>query len=138
MEDDPIIAEDLLRTLSSDGYGVVTGFPEIFTNTAGFPDSIDQIISREQISLILMDINLDAHLDGVDLVKHIQQKWHIPVIYVTGQCDAATISRAWTTEPVAYVRKPFAAHELKLHIQRALAVHPSARNAKAFFLPVEE
>jgi CheY-like chemotaxis protein len=132
LEDEQISAENMRTVLKAEGYRVITGYPEIFTNQAGFPDSIDQIITAESISLVLMDINLGSHLDGIDIVKHIRRQWEIPVIYVTGQQDTATILRARKTEPSAYLLKPFRLHQLKSQIQRALG-NPPPEKTRNFF-----
>ncbi|MEM6431375.1 MAG: response regulator [Deinococcota bacterium] len=70
--------------------------------------------------VLIMDINLRGLVDGIEAVKRIQQTRNIPVIYITADSRPATLERAQTTQPVAYLTKPFKDHDLHEALSRAL------------------
>ena len=131
MEDDRIIAEDIRGTLMNHGYGVISGYPEIFNAGDEFPANIDRMIADSGIALVLMDIDLNSQLDGVDLVKHIHRKSDVPVIYISGMSKPETVLRARQTEPYAYLLKPFSTAQLRSQIEITLQLHESAKKRKA-------
>lgn len=63
-------------------------------------------------SLILMDIFLEGSLDGIDAVQEIRNFNMAPVIYITGNSDYLTKSRAMDTGPSSYIVKPIDPEEL--------------------------
>jgi diguanylate cyclase (GGDEF)-like protein len=131
MEDDGIIAADIQTTLRQAGYGVITGYPEIFNAGDEFPDNIDRMIVDAHINLVLMDINLNSQLDGVDIVKHIHLKTDIPVIYISGISKPETVRRAKESEPYAYLLKPFSPAQLRSQVEMTLQLYQSSRKKKA-------
>ena len=63
-------------------------------------------------SLILMDIFLEGSIDGIDAVQEIRNFNMAPVIYITGNSDYLTKSRAMDTGPSSYIVKPIDPEEL--------------------------
>ena len=63
-------------------------------------------------SLILMDIFLEGSMDGIDAVRKIRDFSMAPVIYVTGNSDYLTNSRAMDTGPSSYIVKPIDPEDL--------------------------
>jgi DNA-binding response OmpR family regulator len=57
--------------------------------------------------IILMDINLDGKLDGIETTALIHKEHHIPVIYLSQFQDDKTLKRATNTIPAIYLTKPF-------------------------------
>lgn len=115
VEDERLVADDLRETLESLGYDVV-GL------VATGEDAIDQ---AEQLSpdLVLMDIRLQGELDGVAAAATIQQRFQIPVVYLTANADRPTLERAKITQPFGWVLKPFDDRILATTIEIALARH---------------
>ncbi|HOT44032.1 MAG TPA: PAS domain S-box protein [Spirochaetota bacterium] len=56
--------------------------------------------------LILMDIVLKGPMDGIEAAKIIKDTLAIPVVYMTGNADLPTITRARETNPYGYILKP--------------------------------
>ncbi|MDO9325210.1 MAG: response regulator [Methanoregula sp.] len=116
VEDEAIVAEDLRLRLSAMGYEV----PE----TMG---SSEEAISRvEALSpdLILMDIVLEgSSMDGIETARAILSRIDVPIIFVTAFADDATLDRAKTADPFAYILKPFNERELYSAIELALHKH---------------
>lgn len=115
VEDERLVADDLRETLESLGYEVV-GL--VATGEAA-------IVQVEQLGpdLVLMDIRLQGELDGVAAASTIQQRFQIPVVYLTANADRPTLNRAKVTQPFGYILKPFDDRVLATTIEIALARH---------------
>jgi two-component system, cell cycle sensor histidine kinase and response regulator CckA len=115
VEDERIVAEDIRMTLESCGYTV-----------AGIAASRDQAIDgigRSSPDLVLMDIILKGHGDGVETGRLVREQFDIPVIYLTAHADQGTLHRAKVSEPFGYIIKPFEARDLYSGIEMALYRH---------------
>ncbi|TZF81729.1 response regulator transcription factor [Pedobacter sp. BS3] len=100
VEDESIIAEELRRMIIRLGYqvaGVAHRYQEAIA-----------LMEKHLPNLVLLDIGLNySQNDGIDLASHINHLYKIPFIYITANADMATVNRAKTTEPAAYITKPF-------------------------------
>jgi len=112
VEDDDIIAKVADWRLKNLGYTVcgraVSGVEamELVVNTK--PD------------LVLMDINIQGDIDGIDTAKMIKKGFKIPVVYVTSHSDGPTLERAKETRPNGFIVKPFDDEDLRVAIELAL------------------
>ena len=68
-----------------------------------------EIVQRQNISLILMDINMPG-LDGFETVKKMNNE--IPIIYVTALDDKQSVLKAFSNGGIDYITKPFYPQEL--------------------------
>ena len=66
-----------------------------------------------------MDIRLKGKMDGIEALKIINETKNIPGIYVTGNSDDDTKSRASKTNMLGFCVKPFSPEELELIIGKA-------------------
>lgn len=100
VEDESIIAEELRRMVIKLGYQVV-GVAHRYQEAL-------MLVEKHLPDLVLLDIGLNySDSDGIDLASHINRLYKIPFIYITANADIATVNRAKTTEPAAYITKPF-------------------------------
>ena len=122
VEDESIVALDIQERLESLGYDVPA------TVAAG-EKAIEQA-GLLRPDLVLMDIQLQGRMDGVEAADHIRRQFGIPVIYLTANADHPTVERAKFTEPFGYVIKPFEERELHTTIEIALYKHQSEHRLK--------
>ncbi|MDD1719339.1 MAG: response regulator [Methanoregulaceae archaeon] len=112
VEDDPVVAKVIEEGLLKLGFrisGSATNGKDALSMTAGTnPD------------LILMDINLKGPIDGIETARTINSRYRIPIVYLTGLSDQATLSRALDTAPYGYIVKPFDLNTLSITIRLAL------------------
>jgi DNA-binding LytR/AlgR family response regulator len=112
IEDQLLIAEDISMQLDDLGYeiiGVATNRKETFEQLSkGWPD------------LIIADVMLDGE-NGIDIVEEVLKHQPLPVIYLTGNSESATVKKAMKTHPAAYMVKPFKRSEFSINID--LAIH---------------
>ncbi len=57
--------------------------------------------------LILMDVRLKGDMDGIRAAELINEKLHVPVVYLTGDSDQKTLHRAKAASAYGFVLKPF-------------------------------
>ena len=88
---------------------------------------IFQVVVQYRPNLILMDINLNGNIDGIEIAKQLQADFDIPVIYLTAHRDEAIVERAKLTAHYGYVIKPFNNEELKITIDQAFYRHKMER-----------
>ncbi|MEA3353453.1 MAG: response regulator [Campylobacterota bacterium] len=113
VEDETIVALDIKSAVKQFGYEV--------TGTATNHDDALKSVRKNTPDLILMDINLENSLDGIQTVHAIHRTQDIPVIYLTAYSDDETVQRAVETNPLHYLIKPFKRDELKSTL--LLAMH---------------
>ncbi len=111
-EDENIIAKDIEKTLIKLGYEVI-----------GSVRSGEKLLEQYPLvkpDLILMDINLEGELSGIDVSKEINKTREVPVIYLTALADNNTLQEAKYTEPSGYLIKPFDEDMLRTSIEMGL------------------
>ena len=113
VEDERIVAFDLKRQLQCFGYTVSAV-------VASGEQAISQIDSQRP-DLVLMDIHLEGHLDGIEAANQIRAKHQVPVIFLTAYAEDDTLRRALDSRPFGYLIKPCEGRELHATIQMALA-----------------
>ena len=115
VEDEVIVAMSIERTLSSFGYDV--------TGLSTTPEDAIRMAGELKPDLILMDINLDGEIDGIDAAEKITEMSDIPVVYLTSYTNEETLRRAIGTNPYGYLTKPVRPKEIYTTIETALNKH---------------
>ena len=115
VEDEFITASDIRAALEGMGFEVV--------GTEDTGEGAVRVAQEQKPDVVLMDIILKGEMNGITAAGIIRQKYDIPVIYLTGQSDDATINRALESEPFGYIVKPFNEQNLKISITMALYKH---------------
>jgi PAS domain S-box-containing protein len=122
VEDEGIIAATIEACLKSLGYGV--------SAIVGAGEAALQQIALRPPDLVLIDIRLAGGTDGVAAAAEIRSRFDIPVVYLTGYADAATLQRAKLTEPYGYIPKLFEIQHLQATIEIALHRHAMQKQAE--------
>jgi DNA-binding response OmpR family regulator len=77
-------------------------------------DETLKYLKSNDVEMILMDINLNGAIDGIQLAKEILKHYNVPIIFVTAYSDAETLTEAIELSPYGYIVKPFSAEDLKV------------------------
>ena len=109
VEDDMIIAADISMQLTSMGYHVCAMFPK-------GEDALAQL-EHARPDIVLMDIGLKGEMDGVETAQQILDNYGIPLIFLTANSDEHTFNRAKSTQPFAFITKPFEAKDLERSLE---------------------
>ena len=72
---------------------------------------------KKEINLCFIDINLEDHKSGFDVVKAIREKYFLPFIFLTSYSDKKTVEEAALLKPEAYLVKPFSFVELLARVR---------------------
>lgn len=115
VEDENLVAMDIERGLKRLGYNVV--------GVANCGADAIQIAEDQCPDLILMDIQIKGDIDGIETSQRIQNKYSVPIVFLTAHADEATLHRAKRAGPFGYVLKPFEETELHTAIQIAMQKH---------------
>ena len=119
VEDESLVAIDILKTLESFGYEV--------SSTVSSGEAAIQKVEENKPDLVLMDITLKGSIDGVSTAQRIQARFDIPVVYLTAHSDDETVKRVIHSNPYGYIVKPFVEGELYDTIEKALDRHKLKR-----------
>jgi signal transduction histidine kinase len=115
VEDEAIIALEIEMHLKDFGYEVV--------GIAADADEALRLAAVAQPDLALLDIVLRGERDGVETSTLLREQSGVPVIYLTGHSDPATLNRAIATGAYGYLLKPYRPEELRAAVEVALAKH---------------
>jgi PAS domain S-box-containing protein len=112
VEDERIAAEDVKMRLESWGFQV-----------EGIVSSGEEAVEKAlELSpdLVLMDIQLQGAIDGIDAARIIRERSRIPVVFATAAADRRTLDRAQQAAPYGFVAKPFDEREMRVTLDRAV------------------
>lgn len=112
VEDDDIIAKVEDWRLKNLGY-------EVAGRAVSGAEALD-LVAKTRPDLVLMDINIQGEVDGIETAKRIKKQFSIPVVYVTSHSDGPTLDRAKATQPDGFIVKPFEDNDLRVGIELAL------------------
>lgn len=130
VEDEMIIAASIVSTLKKLNY-------QVAAPASGYTAALE-MIEKEQPHLLLLDINLGGLKDGIDVAEYVRLRHQMPIIFLTANSDAATVQRAKTVKPDAYLLKPFTKDDLYSAIEIAISNYyenpsPAATKQSALF-----
>ncbi len=105
VEDDMIIQMFIERILENLGLDIV--------GEARTGDEVLAFLESNRPDFILMDIGLAGDKDGIETAEIINEKYQIPIIFLTGNSDKSTLARANKTNPIGFINKPIDETSLK-------------------------
>jgi len=112
VEDELLVAEQMAEYLKSKNYTVL----KILDNGE---DAIN-FLKEDSPDLILMDIELNGKIDGIETAIKMQESIFIPIIYLSKKNDDQTLHKVKATLPAAYLTKPFKNYDLRNSIEMAI------------------
>jgi AmiR/NasT family two-component response regulator len=110
-EDESLIRLDIVETLIEAGYDVVAN--------VGDGEQALEMAAEHEPDLAILDVKMPK-LDGISVAAKLQEM-SIPVVMLTSFSDADLVKSATEAGAMAYVVKPFGAHDLLPAIQIALS-----------------
>lgn len=112
VEDEAIVALHLKQQLTKLGYkvaGVVSSGAEAL-----------RLANELQPAIVLMDINIDGDIDGIETASRLSAQPSPSIVYVSAYAEGPILERARSTRPYGYLIKPFSERELHATIQMTL------------------
>ncbi len=113
VENEVLVSLDISKRLERAGFEI--------TDTV--ENGLDAIKSFEHArpDIVLMDIDLDGSIDGIETAALMKRIFALPFIFLTSYSDDHTFKRAQEVSPSAFLLKPFNERELHLAIQLAIS-----------------
>ena len=112
VEDEAIIAEELGEFMQDLGYAAL--------GPARSAAEALQTLQRRNVDIVLMDISLRGRIDGINATVEIEDRFGIPVIYVSGCSSPEIEASVVCSQPFGFVAKPYDSRHLARVIARAL------------------
>ncbi len=110
VDDESIVLESCKRVLED-------RFELILASSA---DAALEVIRRETIGMILLDIKMPSK-DGMSLLREVKEKWsNIPVIVMSGYATKEMVEQVSRTEAATFIEKPFTPDELVEAVARVI------------------
>jgi len=127
VEDERIAAMAICALLEDRGYSVL--------GPAGNATAAAAILAKSRPDIVLMDYRLEDfenanYVNGAQLAKIINQRYEIPVVFMTGYRDQKTFAELMQAEPFCHLQKPFTDEQLLVSVEFALLRHQSFRLAR--------
>ncbi len=122
VEDETLVAKDMKMRLERAGWHVV--------GLASSGESALRLARETEPDLVLMDIELEGSMDGVETATMIRSGLEADVVYITAHTDHELVERAKITEPLAYLAKPVSTDELRRTVEIALYKHRMERKLR--------
>lgn len=112
VEDEVLIAEDIRESLNNSDYEVVG---VVYDYEAAL-----QQLDQSEPDFVLLDINLGNNTDGFKIAEVINERYHIPFVYLTSYASKTIVDQAKHTRPMGYIVKPFDEGDLFTSIEIAM------------------
>ncbi len=125
VDDEPIVLKSCERTLSPEGFTVIT---------VDRAKEALEILKRDTIDLVITDLKM-PEMDGVEFIRHIREiKPDIGVVVITGYPSQESLKETLSLKILDYLPKPFSPALLLDVTMRAI----DARKAVVREVPPEE
>jgi DNA-binding response OmpR family regulator len=91
-------------------------------------ESVLDNLKKKSYDLILIDMDSDTEVDGVDLAKMIMEVSFFPIVFLGATNDRAQLQRVVDLAPFGFLFKPFSSIDISISLQ--LAYHNYLRQQK--------
>ncbi len=122
VEDEPLIAEHIATYLDNNDF-------EVSAISYDWDDAAAQLKDNTP-DVVVLDINLEEEKDGIQLAKLINEKYHLPFLFLTAHSDKNTLQKAKEVNPGGYIVKPYNERTIAASIEIALSNYYAAANKK--------
>jgi DNA-binding NtrC family response regulator len=109
VEDEVVTAMDLWHILELWGY-------EMCEQVSKGEEAM-RVAEKERPDIMLIDINLDGGISGLEAAEQISSRFGIPFIFITGYSDPEMKKQAEQLKPAGYFIKPIDYYKLKETIE---------------------
>jgi len=114
VDDEPYILRILSFKLRREGF---------VTFEAESAEAAEQLLSEQDVDLVLLDVSLATPTNGFDLAAGLRRNartQHLPIIMVTARGFAADVLRGREVGAAGYITKPFTAEEVIRKVRTVL------------------
>ena len=112
VESNTAVAKDIEERLTTLGYTICA----IVSSKA---QTIAKVVEARP-DLVLIDMDVEGEMDGVDIAQEIYNRFDIPVIYLSNYVNEDLLEKVKTTRAFGHVFKPYGTNQLHLSIENHL------------------
>ena len=112
VESDTVVAKDIEERLTTLGYTICA----IVSSKAQAITKVTEV----RPDLVLIDMDVEGEMDGVDIAQEIYNRFDIPVIYLTNYVNEDLLEKVRATRAFGHVFKPYGTDQLHLSIENHL------------------
>lgn len=116
VEDESLVSLDMQAILQAMGIAV--------TGIARTVDEALALIAADPPHLVLLDISLDGEFEGVELARVIDQRWGLPVVFISGHLGHQAVKGVDELNTLGYIAKPFYPVNLQETVEAAISALP--------------
>jgi DNA-binding NarL/FixJ family response regulator len=113
VEDEWIVARDLQHILEEIGLQIL--------RLVRRPSEVPALLEELKPELLVLDIDLDAEIDGIELAEQVQRTHPCAVLFVSAHAEPETLARIRRVDAHGFVVKPFTRPQLEAAVEVALA-----------------
>lgn len=106
-----IVEDDMILSMVNKRYVEILGHQVVQSVRNGL-DAI-AAVKKHNPDLVLMDIRIEGEMDGIEAMQEIRKFSNVPVVYLTGNSESTTKTRAEQTTMLAFCIKPISLDDLK-------------------------
>jgi CheY-like chemotaxis protein len=107
-----IVEDDMILSMVSRRYVELLGHQVVQSVRNGL--AAIEAAKNHKPDIILMDIRIDGVMDGIEAMEEIRKFSNAGVIYLTGNSEPSTRTRAEQTNMLAFCVKPISMDDLKI------------------------
>jgi len=130
VEDEPLVAEHISTYLNNADFSVC--------GIAHDDEEARHFLRTQLPDAVILDINLDGHVDGIQLAEFINKQYHLPFLFLTSYADRDTLERAKKVEPWGYIVKPFNEKTLQASLEIAISNFAQRHNQQVPFIEFDK
>ncbi len=112
IKDENIVAQNIKRIMLSIGHSVL--------KIAKTAQDAFCIAGKLKPDLVISDIDLNGDIDGTECCKILQNRYNVPVIFISTHKDINTLKKVSSIDFMSYILEPF--HEDELIVKVNLAI----------------
>jgi DNA-binding NarL/FixJ family response regulator len=120
VEDEPVIAENIAHYLNNHDFKVC--------GIAYDADEAKMFLENGSPDAIVLDINLQSEMNGLDIAAYVNRNYAIPFVLLTSYADKETIEKAKKVKPWGYIVKPFNEDTLLASLEMAISNFAETQN----------
>ncbi len=130
VEDESVTAAFLTNTLKNEGYTVIN---------ASTGEMALQIVYADgsMIDIILMDIELDSRMNGIEAAKEILKLFDLPILILSSHSEKEIVGKTDEISTYGYVHKNSGSYVLLASINMTLKLHEANINLKKWKNAIE-
>jgi len=80
--------------------------------------------------IVIMDIHLEGEMDGIETAKIINERYEVPIIFLSSDFEKETINKAVIANTYGFLSKPIYKNSLGAAIEFAIAKYNFENNKK--------